>query len=150
MTHVDGFGHSRAARGVDVKRAIVDGDVAQRPGFERRAPRGFRSVRRCRGIRRESTPAAAREVRQGSVECLGELHGDDDVFGRSRLNAVREGLPGEVGVEQRDDPAHAGDTQPDGEIIGAVGHQQADHVAFPHALCEGPTGVPAHRPASSR
>ena len=77
--------------------------------------------------------------------CIGELRGDDEVFRRSSLNAVRERLPGEVGVEQCDDSADAGDTQPDSQILGAVGHQQADHIALGHALCERPAGVPPTR-----
>ena len=85
-------------------------------------------------------------MRQGRVERIGELRGDDEVFSRSSLNAVREGLPGEVGVEQCDDSANAGDTQPDSQILGAVGHQQADHIALRHALCERPAGVPPRAP----
>src|SRR5262249_17659528 len=75
-----------------------------------------------------------------------EFCGDDDVFRRSSLNAVREGLPGEVSVEQCDDSANAGYTQPDSQIFRAVGHQQADHIALGHTLGERPAGVPPRAP----
>ena len=64
VAHVDGLGHSRAARREDAKRAVVDGDLAT-PRIRVARPRGFRSSRRCCAIRRESTPAAARRGAAG-------------------------------------------------------------------------------------
>ena len=117
-------------------------DLAQLPGFEWCGCKAF-------DLLVDAAPSAVNphlrrrgEVRQGRVERIGKFRVDDEVFSRSRLNAVREGLPGEVGVKQRDDSAHAGDTQPDRQILGAIGHQQADHIALGHALCDRPAGVP--------
>ena len=54
---------------------------------------------------------------------------------------LRERLAGEVGVEQRDDAAHAGDAEPDGHVLRPVRHQQTDDVALCDPLLERPPRI---------
>ena len=54
---------------------------------------------------------------------------------------MRERRPGQIGVEQRDDAADAGDAEPDRHEFGPVRHQQADGLALAEALRERPAGV---------
>ncbi len=68
VAHVGGLGHSRAARREDVEGAVVDGDLAQLPGFEWRGREAF-------DLLVDAAPSAVNphlrrrgEVRQGRVE----------------------------------------------------------------------------------
>src|SRR5207247_3132470 len=58
-------------------------------------------------------PWRAGEVRQRAGERLEELRGHDDVPGRDEIDGVRERGPRQIGVEQRNDTADAGDAGPD-------------------------------------
>ena len=86
--------------------------------------------------RRRAKAAAA-----PSVNWLGKLSGHDEMLGRDDIDAMGERGAGQIGVEQRDDTADAGDAKPDGHVFGPVGHEQADDVTFGEALLERPSGI---------
>ena len=83
----------------------------------------------------------AGEVRPHGGQPIDELRGHDQMSGRGDVDAMRERRPGEIRVEQRDDAADAGDAEPDGHVLGAVRHQQADGVALGQPLLERPAGI---------
>ncbi len=62
------------------------------------------------------------------------------MFGRDNIDAVGERRAGQIGIEQRNDAADAGDAEPDGNVFRPVGHQQADDFAFGNALRRAPSG----------
>jgi hypothetical protein len=55
---------------------------------------------------------------------------------------VGEYFAAQLGVEQRDGNTHSGEAKPDGHIIWRVRHQQADAIAAPKTLGDGPSGIP--------
>ncbi len=74
-------------------------------------------------------------------ERIGQRGVHDDMPRRGDADAVRERLADQVGVDERDDRAHAGNPEPDRQIFRPIGHQQADHVAFADALRQRPARI---------
>ncbi len=66
---------------------------------------------------------------------------DDDVPRRDGVDPVGEGRADEVRVEQRDDPAHAADADPDRQVFRPVRHQQADRVALADPVEDRPARI---------
>ena len=92
---------------------------------------------RCRR-RAPRFSVAWRDARRG-LECVEKFRRDDDVLGRDDIDAMGERRPAQIGVEQRDDAADAGDAEPDRQVFGPVWHQQPDRVAFGEILRRAPS-----------
>ena len=82
-----------------------------------------------------------REVRLRRLQRGQHVGVDDDVPGRDHVDAMGERHAHQIGVEQRDHAADAGDADPDRQELGPVGHQEADRVALGDALRERPARV---------
>src|SRR5437867_2919433 len=61
--------------------------------------------------------------------------------GGGDVDAMCERGPGEIRVEQRNDAADARDAEPDGHVLRAVRHQEADGVALGELLLDRPPGI---------
>ncbi len=57
------------------------------------------------------------------------------------IDAVGERASREIGVEERRDASGPRNAEPDGDILRAVRHQQADAVTFVDPVCQCPPGV---------
>src|SRR3989441_1074744 len=98
-----------------------------------------REVAETVAVRPDSRRAG--EVRQREGEPFEELRGHDDVSGRDEIDGVRERGPRQIGVEQRNDAADAGDAEPDRHVLGPVRHEQADDVPLDEPPVERPARV---------
>ena len=145
VTDVGGLGQPRGARGVDIQRPILDG---RRPplGQTQRFARASLDV--AINAQHSVVVAAvrpdrgrARKVRQRGEQQIDELRGHDDVLRRDDIDAMGERGAGQIGIEQRDDPADAGDAKPDRHVVRPVRHEQTDRVALGETLSERPAGV---------
>ena len=56
------------------------------------------------------------------------------------VDAMGQGSPNELGIDQRYDAAYFGDTKPRGEVLWPIWHQEADGIAGSNTI--------DHRPAS--
>ena len=128
------LGQSGCAGGVDQQGAVIQRDLAP-----------FRFGQRCAG-KTFQQPAEIRtmapDFRAASDRDRARPLGGDDVLGRRLLDAMGKRFALQVGVDQRHNPADAGDAEPDRQIIRPVGHQQADRIAFLDALGQRPAGNP--------
>jgi hypothetical protein len=131
--------------GVDVERAIVDGDLRQLRGIETVARK---LLDRHGDVGQSGTAVAmrphdgiARQMRRRTAKGVEQIARDDDVPRRDGVDAMGERGSHEMSVEQRDDAAGATDPAPDRHVFGPVGHQQADRVALADSVHPGPAGV---------
>ncbi len=62
------------------------------------------------------------------------------MFGRYDVDAMGERGAGQIGIEQGNHAADAGDAKPYGDVFGTIGHQQADDFAFCETLRRAPIG----------
>ena len=139
------LGHAGRAGGVDVERAVLDGEhralvrcercvgELRQVGVEPRQVRGFLAVRPDFDL---AIDALAR-----GLEALQQFGRDDDVLRLDHVDAVGERGAGEVGVDQRDHDAGLREPEPDRHVFRPVGHHQADDVAFHQALRACPARV---------
>ena len=145
MANVGGLGQPGCAGGINVERPIFD---SRRPALgiahlfvppaldvaidaREFAAGGAVGPDRCR----------ARKVLQRGGQRINELRGHDDVRGRDNIDAMRERGAGQIGIEQRNDTADAGDAKPDCHVFRPVRHEQTDGVALGETLVEGPAGI---------
>ena len=156
VVDVGGLGQAGGARGVDVERAILDG---QRRALGRGRARR-RAARRSRGRGGESPALSPCDQTFGLVfssgravgELRGELGCDDDVLRRDDVDAMGERGADQVGVDQRRDAAGAGDADPGRHVFRPVRHQQAHRLALGEILAAAPSarsGWPARRARDS-
>ena len=145
MADVGGLGQPGCARGINVERSILDGQwpalgLAQRlarVSFDVAIdPREFVAAGAVGPDRR-----GTRKVRQRGGQRIDELRSHDDVRGPDGIDAVRERGTGEIGIEERDDTADAGDAEPDCHVLGPVRHEETDGVALGETPLERPAGI---------
>ena len=98
---------------------------------------------RERGVWRAVRPDCRRaiELWKNCRKRIHELAGHDEMLETDDVDAMRKGGADKIGVEQRDDAAHTRDAEPDGKVLGAIGHQQADDIAFGQTLLQRPASV---------
>ena len=112
---------------------------------ERRRRTGHRRRCRCADARRRApcTQTFGAVFSSGRMlsNCAHQLGRHDDVLRRHDVDAMRERLPDQVGVEQRGDAADAGDAEPDRHEFRPVRHQQADGVALCDSFAERPARI---------
>ena len=68
--------------------------------------------------------------------CVGDHLGHAD-----NVEAVGQGMAGQIGVDQGRGDADLGEAQPGGQIVGAIAHHQADDVGAPQVAAARPVGV---------
>ncbi len=146
VVHVGRLRQAGRARGVDVERAILDGQRAPLRGRELVAGQAFDRRVDARQVGRRCIPVqpdlgAAAQMRACTGERPQQVRGDDDVGRGHHVDAVRQRGAGEVGVEEGDHAADAGDADPDRQEFRASRHQQADRVALAHTLGQRPAGI---------
>ena len=112
VVHVGGLGQAGGAGRVDEQRAILDRELAPLVAGQRVARKTLDLAVDARAKlgarRRRAATRSALTVRCGlrGLERREQLRRHDDVLGRDDVDAVRERVTGQVGVEQRD---HAAD-----------------------------------------
>ncbi len=138
MADARGLGQARGARGIDQKRAVVDGDVAALGRRQRIAVE-----LRERGIDILIAPDLRRalEQRPRGREHIGKLARQDDVVGARDIDAMRQRLPHELGVDQRHHAADLADAEPGRDIVGTRRHDQAHGVAAPDSNRQRPARI---------
>ena len=131
---------------IDVECRIVQGRAAARGGIERRSRQichGAIDVISLPGQRRSMRPDSRLALKAGT--CIGQrgkvAGRRDNGLGPGGVDAMRERGSLKVRVDERGDAADARQTQPDRHIFLAVGHQEADAIAFLEALLQSPPGV---------
>ena len=72
---------------------------------------------------------------------LEKFRSDDEVLGRDDIDAMGERVTAQIGVEQRDDAADGGDTEPDRHVFGPIWHQEPDRFALGEILRERPARI---------
>ena len=119
--------------------------AARSDGVEAVAGQGVDLACRCRGI---LGALAVRpdlrlglEQRPGGGELRREFGGDHDMLRRDDIDAMGERRADQVGVDQRDHAADAGDADPDRHVFRPVRHQQAHRLALAEILAARPAGV---------
>ena len=139
MADAGGLRQAGGARRVDQQRAIVDGDR----GAVRSRVSGLPSIRSrisssadVAVVDIELGVAAmdpdlrhAVQIGRGGLEHVGEIRGEDDMIGFRDVDAMRQRLPDQLGIDQRDDAADLADAEPGGDVIRPVRHQQANGIA---------------------
>ena len=83
------------------------------------------------------------EKARGRIESGDELRRDDHVSRRDDVDAIGKRGTGQIGVEQCDGRAGAGEPEPYREILRPVLHQERDHVALGDPLLQRPARVAA-------
>ncbi|MGY4482964.1 hypothetical protein ACVWWR_002155 [Bradyrhizobium sp. LM3.2] len=129
---------------VNQQGPIVDGDVATLVRRKRAViERGKRDVDRAStaGIAVGPDLCFRLQVRRRAVQRLIELVRDDNLSGLCDIDAMRERLADELGVDQRDHAADATDPEPGRDIVDAVRHDQRDSVALGHTGRAGPPRI---------
>ena len=63
------------------------------------------------------------------------------MLGSYQVDRVRERVAGEIGVEQRNDPADARYPEPDRHVFRTIWHEQTDDVAGRETLSQRPTRI---------
>ena len=63
------------------------------------------------------------------------------MLGSYQVDGVRERVAGEIGVEQRNDPADARYPEPDRHVFRTIWHEQTDDVADRETLSQRPTRI---------
>jgi hypothetical protein len=63
------------------------------------------------------------------------------MLGSYQVDGVRERVAGEIGVEQRNDPADVRYPEPDRHVFGTIWHEQTDDVAGRETLPQRPTRI---------
>ena len=129
MADMGRLGQAGGAGGVDQQGAVVQGDVAVS----------------CRQRRhRKSLPAAAKRPRHSAKaapsvrQLAAPAFGGDDMGGRGHGDAMAPAPRPSGWCSAAPRCRRCGDAQPDRQIVGAVGQQQADRVALADILGQRP------------
>jgi hypothetical protein len=144
VADICGFRQSGRAGGVNQQRTIGD---RHRAAFGRNQRFGRAALDRAVDALEAAAVAvrpnlrAAHELRGGAFKLPGALGGDDDMLRRDDVDAMGERMPAQLGVDQRNDNARAGQAKPDRQIFGPVRHHQADGFVFGQSLIERPVRV---------
>ena len=136
VAHTGGLRQSGRAGGIDQERAIRD---RHRAAFGRAQPlarelfdRVIDALKLVAAVR--PNLRVAHELRRCAPELLAQFGGDDDVCRRDDVDAMGERDAAQLGVDQRNDDADAGEAEPDRQIFGPVRHHQADDLALGELL----------------
>ena len=76
----------------------------------------------------------------GTVESLGQLAFQDDLFGLADIEAMGQGMAGELVIEQGSHHTDLGEAEPDGDILPAIAHEESDRIARLETLVQRPMG----------
>jgi hypothetical protein len=79
--------------------------------------------------------------RQNSREAVDKLGSDNDMLGRHNIDAVGQGVAGEIGADERNDAANARNPEPDRHVFWAIRHEQTDDITDGEALSQRPTRI---------
>jgi hypothetical protein len=137
-----GFRQTGRAGGVDQERAVGDRHRAafgQRQRLGRVAlDRAIDALKATAAFAVQPNLRAAHELRGCALELHGAFGGDDQMFRRDDVDAMGERMPAQLGIDQRNDDARAGEAEPDRQIFRPVRHHQADCFALGQPLIERP------------
>jgi hypothetical protein len=73
---------------------------------------------------------SAREVAKRCVQTVDEFGFHNHMLGLDNIDAMRKGPASQISVEQGDNTADFGDTQPNRQVFRPIRHQQTNRVAF--------------------
>ena len=142
---VGGLGHAGGARGVDVERAVLDGEGAPLARRQRGAGVGLDLLIDARQVGAVGAvlpdPGVDGEMRPRGREGGRKLGRHDHVLGLDHVDAMGECGAREVGVDERDHAARAGEPEPDRHELRPVRHHQAHGVALGEPVRERPARV---------
>ena len=127
MADMGRLGQAGGAGGIDQKGAVVQRDIAIM--HQRFTGKAFQKPRE--GL------AIVPKLRRGG-QIAAPAFGRDDMGGRGHGDAMTQRLALQVGVQQRHDSADGGDAQPDRQIVGAIGQEQANGIALADVLGQRP------------
>jgi hypothetical protein len=138
MTDAGGRRQARGARRIDQQRAIVDGDIAP---FDRRQRTAVEHCERGIDIRIAPDLRHALKQRLRDREDIAELARKDDAIGLGNIDAMRQRLADELGVDQRHHAADLADAEPGREIVGTRRHDQAHRLTVFDSSRQRPAGI---------
>ena len=126
-----GLGQAGGAGGEDQQRAVGEGRPAPFALVKRRAAEcREREIDAARVVGAAVGPEVERQAGESVGASFGERRFDDRRPRAGDPDAMGERGAGEVDVQQRDDDADLGQSEPQRKILGPGAHHQRDHVAF--------------------
>ncbi len=84
---------------------------------------------------------ARRQLRANCGDTGREIGAGNQIPWVCDIDRVRQHVAGELRIDQRHHDADARQPKPDGQILGAVRHQQRDGISALEALRDGPAGI---------